>query len=101
MVEEETPPSPGSVITPSADQSKELFSGTAVYANKIYGTFSQLGVRLTFMEASPDGGERFRTAVFITMPDAASLRDLLERNVAKFEFSIEMVGETPPDEKKE
>ena len=80
---EETPP----------DELAHVFAGSAVYANKVYVTSTGLGLRLTFMEGRKDAPEFFRTAVYLQLPDALSLKDVLTSVLDKMDFTIEPVEE--------
>ena len=58
-------------------------SGPAIFATKIYGTVSPMGMRLTFAEVNPSSETpSFRTAVFIGFHDVAALTDLLQRQLS-------------------
>lgn len=54
------------------------FAGEAVHANKVFLSKTSGGVRLAFMEVWGEiVSPQFRTAVFLSYPDAVALRDLL------------------------
>ena len=68
-------------------------SGPAFYSNKMYATLLPQGMRLTFAEMNPASpAPAFRTAIFLSFPDAAALADLLQRQLSQLEF----VPYTPP-----
>ena len=66
-----------------------IFSCAAFHVNKSYVTVSPTGVRLTFVEAKPNGGASFaRTAVHMHFQDAIALRDVLFRVLQDIEGQI-------------
>lgn len=73
-----------------------IFEGSAVYSNKVYATVTPFGVRITFTETGGDQ-EHFRTAAFLNIVDAMSLKDLLERLLQGIEFTA---VESEADDKK-
>lgn len=74
-----------------------IFSGTAVYANRIFVTINPLGARITFIEHQEGAPPQFRTAAYLNILDAISLRDLLNRQIGQLEAAVtEAVAEAEP-----
>jgi hypothetical protein len=73
-----------------------LFSGPAVYSNRMYVTNLPLGIRLTFAEGAGDLPDQFRAAVYLTLMDALSLRDLLTRQLTLIGLG-EIASEAPKE----
>lgn len=70
-----------------------LYSGAAIYANRIYVTMIiPSGVRVSFVERSEGGKELFRTAAFLSILDAIELRDLLIRQLETVQVDLK-IGE--------
>jgi hypothetical protein len=68
---------------------REIFSGPAVQANRVFLTMTGAGARLTFTEIFPDfSGPLFRAAVLLSYPDALALRDLITRQLADIERDL-------------
>jgi hypothetical protein len=66
-----------------------IFSGPAFYSNRIFATLQQLGIRLTFMETNPESKQDlFRTAVYLSIPDAMALQQLLGKILEGIELEI-------------
>lgn len=81
MSEKEQPPLPENL--------ERAFAGPAVFSNRIYATLSPLGIRLTFMESSPNGEEQYRTAAYLSILDGIALKDLLERQLGNVQVAVE------------
>jgi hypothetical protein len=63
---------------PSAEEMAEAFSGSAVFANKIYLTLIGPNARLAFAELTqPDQKPVFRSAVIMTINDLFALQDAI------------------------
>ncbi|NCQ25356.1 MAG: hypothetical protein GW798_13070 [Roseovarius sp.] len=72
-------------ITP--EESAAISSVSALYSNKIYLSSSPQGVRLTFSEIMPDVAvPNARSAVFLAVPDAIALRDLLTEHLKNYKI---------------
>lgn len=87
---------------PNQEQDVEIFSGPAMFANKSYVTVTPVGLRLTFVEVSPEGHERFRAAVFLNHMDAIALHALMGRIQEGIKVSLEEMvpePEAPPAKK--
>jgi hypothetical protein len=78
------------------DIQNEIFSGPAVFANRIFVTITPLGVRLTFTEQQEDAPVVFRTAAYLNILDAFAFKDLLNRQLGKLAEAVED-AETPPE----
>lgn len=66
------------------------FDGPALHTNKIFMSNFAGGTRLTFMEQMGDQiPPTYRTAVFLSYPDAIELRDLLARQLQEVESHID------------
>ena len=89
-----SPDAPKKATERPADM-KEMLSGPALYANRMYASNLALGMRVTFLEAGENEPDRYRTAVFLTWPDAIALRDLLTAQLAKIEVAFAPQPETP------
>lgn len=66
------------VLIADADELAEIYSGPAVFANKIYVTKCGPNVRISFAELSQDGTMFFRSAVVLIISDASIIGDLIE-----------------------
>lgn len=63
------------------DLQEIIFSGPAVFANRIFVTLTPFGVRITFVEQQENAQPAFRTATYLNILDAISFRDLLNRQL--------------------
>lgn len=74
----------------SKDEVKVAFAGQAIYSNKIYVSKVPLGLRIAFCEQRDDAGVlEFRSAVFLPVIDAMSLRDLLNKQLEGVKIELE------------
>ena len=93
MADEQTPSQAPEVLEAAPDELDQAFGGPAPYANKVYVTVSNFGVRLAFIETGSAGKDYFRTGVYLDAPDAENLKDLLNRAFEGLEPSNEPATE--------
>ena len=81
------------------DEMATLLSGPAIYSNKIYVSLSTVGIRITFAEQQEGGPPHYRTAAFLSYPDAIALKDLLIRQLSNVQVIAGERPESPEDGK--
>ena len=68
-------------------ESDNMLTVPAIFANKVYATFTPMGVRLTFSEfVDPRRPPVTRTAAFIGIGEAMALRDILIKHLADYQI---------------
>ena len=66
----------------SDEEVQASFAGPAFHSNKMFLTMTTAGARIAFMEQLVDKvAPVYRTAVFLSYPDAEALRDLITRQL--------------------
>lgn len=84
----------------SEEELHEAISGAAIFSNKLYVSTQPMGVRIAFCEQREDiDALHFRTAVYLSIPDAMSLRDILTKHLDGYRIElVERDGDGNGDE---
>ena len=88
-VESDVPKNPYEIFRPLSEAEVDMaYSGPAVLSNKFYVSVSGMGARIAFAEESEGRPAVFRTAVFLSLPDAVSLSKVLKELIKEIDGPI-------------